>query len=216
MTKKEYAERFAKLYNLFSEIYVIFYSWKSLQDKAFEQTYSENKHFWSAVLRALENSWFTGFAKIYEDSQYSEDAKVISVYALLPYQTDSKRAAKVQDILKDNSAVIKSIKILRQNQLAHNNAEHLMNPKAILSKFPIKYSEVENLLLSSSEILSNLNPKKGHRYAYKVLADDCGHDGKDIIKKLKYYSKLRQEHYDKLKRQETDDWHFPPVENQTN
>ncbi|MBU1102751.1 hypothetical protein KJ853_03810 [Patescibacteria group bacterium] len=216
MTREEYKKRFNILNYFFTEAYLSFYIWKGLQDKAFEKTFLENPRFWSATLLAIENTWLSGLAKIYEDSEYSKKAKVISVYALLPYQTDSVRAAKVQNILELNSNVIKNIIILRQHQLAHNNAQHLMNPKAILKRFPIVYADVEKLLLSSGEILSNLNPDKGYGYEYKMWADDCEHDGKDVIKKLQYYSKLRREHYDKLKRGEIDDWQFPPTQSLAN
>ena len=211
MTQKECAERFEKLYNLFTETYLNFYTWKGLQDKAFEKTFAENSHFWTAVLFALQNSWLTGLAKIFENSTFSKKAQVISVYALLPHQTDTTRAAKVQNTLTLNAGVIKGIQQLRNNQLAHNNTRHLLKPKLILSKFPIKYAEVEQLLLLSGEILSDLNPKKGHGYAYKMLADDSENDGKQIVKKLQYYSKLHREHLDKFRRREIHDHRFPPL-----
>lgn len=212
MSSSDYEKRFQQLYKLFSEVYIMFYVWKGLQDKSFEKTYSENSAFWSAVLRALENNWLTGLAKIYEYSKYSKAAKVISVYALLPYQADTARAIKALKIIKKNSKVIEGIEKLRHHQLAHNNASHLINPKKILRKFPIIYKEAEELIIASGDILSNLNPQKSVGYAYKMLADDCEADGKHIIKKLRYYSQLHEEWIEKIKKREVSPMDkFPPL-----
>lgn len=211
MIKEEYIKRFKKLHNLFTEIYLSFYIWKGLQDKSFEQTFSENLNFWFATLSALENNWLTGFAKIYEDSKFSKKGQVISVYALLPFQVDIVRAKNIKKILNFNDRIIKSIRKLRDNQLGHNNTEHLLKPKELLRKFPIKYDDVERLLLLSGEILSNFNPDIGWRYDYENWAKDCENDAKQVIKKLQYYSKLQKNHLDKVIRGEISDYHFPPV-----
>ena len=209
MTSKEYSRRFEQLYRLFSEAYLVFYVWKGLQDKAFEKTFSENPGFWNATLFSLENCWLTGLARIYENSRFSQSSKVISVFALLPHQTDMARATKVRSMLKGNTRIIENIQKLRHNQLAHNNAKHLLKPKVLLNKFPIKYREAEKLLTLSGEILSNLHPKTGRGYAYKMLAEGSENESKHVVKKLQYYSKLHDEHWEKFKRGEVSDLRFP-------
>ena len=210
MSLEKYSERFERLYKLFSDTYLVFYVWKGLQDKAFEKTYSKNVAFWNATLLSLENCWLTQLARIYENSKYSGRAAVISVYALLPYQSDKERAEIVQNILNENKEIVNNIQRLRDNQLAHNNANHLIEPSKILTRFPVKYVEVENLLKLTGEILSNLNPKQGHAYAYEMLAEDSERDGKSVVKKLEYYEKLHKNHLDRFVGGEIDNPRFPP------
>ena len=210
MNPKEYSEQFNKLYNLLTEACLNFYVWKGLQDKNFEKTFAENSYFWSAVLFSLENNWLTSLAKLYENSSFSKKAKIISVYALLPHQTDRMRAVKVQSILILNTNVIKNIKKLRDNQLAHNNAKHLLDPKVILKKFPINYGKVEQLLSATNQILSNLNPKTGHGHMYKMLVDDSENDGKQVVNKLEYHSKLNKAHLEKFRKGEVSSHRLPP------
>jgi hypothetical protein len=208
MNSEEYSNRFEKLYKLFSEAYLNFFVWKGLQDKMFEEVFSENSGFWNSVLFSLESCWLTQLAKIYESSSYSKKSEVISVYALLPHQKDLERASLVTNILDRNGEVIQNIQRLRDNQLAHNNAKHLQKPSVILSKFPIKYADVEGLLSATGEILSNLHPATGHGYAYAMLAGDAENDGRRVVKKLQYYSKLHREHLEKFRRGEVGSPHF--------
>ncbi len=210
MNLNDYTKRFEKCYQIFSETFLSFFVWKGLQDKDFEKTYSENNYFWSAILRSLENDWLTNLAKIYEESRYSKENEVISVYALVSYQADLDRAVKVRQILEVNADIIKNIQILRHNQLAHNNAEHLLKPETLLEKFPIEYNKVEQLVLLTDEVLSNLHPETGHGYIYKMLSEDAVNDSKNIIKKLQYYSKLHHNHSEKFRCGEVNDWKFPP------
>jgi hypothetical protein len=129
---------------------------------------------------------------------------------LFPHQKDKKRAKIVENILKKNESIIKSVARLRDHQLAHNIASHSLKPKDLLVKFPIQYKKIEKLLLLSNEILSNLNPKKGNAYTYEMLSKDSANDSESIIKKLQYYSLLRRQHFEKLKRGEVKDYRFPP------
>jgi len=189
MKKNEYKERFEKLYNQITEIIVIFNVWKGLQNKEFESTFSENNYFWSAVLHSLEDNYLTLLAKIFEKSKHSERNKIISVYSVINYQSDMERAKKARKIINKNKNVIENIQILRHNKLAHNNANFASNPSVVLEKFPIKYKEIKDLLEISSELLSALNPDSGHGYLLDTLIEGSQNDSKDIIKKLKYYSK---------------------------
>jgi hypothetical protein len=86
----------------------------------------------------------------------------------------------------------------------------IIETKDLLVKFPIQYKKIEKLLLLSNEILSNLNPKKGNAYTYEMLSKDSANDSESIIKKLQYYSLLRRQHFEKLKRGEVKDYRFPP------
>lgn len=212
MNSREYSEGFEKIYKLFTEAYLVFYVWKGLEDKSFEKTYSRNVAFWNATLLSLENCWLTQLARIYENSKYSDDATVISVYALLPHHTDEERTKNVQNILSENKEIVDNIQRLRHNQLAHNNAKHLQEPSKILTKFPVKYTDVERLLKLTGEILSNLNPKPGHAYAYEMLAENSERDGKSVVEKLEYYEKLHKKHLDRFVGGEIDDPIFPTKE----
>lgn len=210
MKIEEYTKRFEKLYSLFTEAYLYFYVWKALQEKEYEKIYQKNSSFWSAVLHSLENTWLSFLAKIYEDSKYSRGNLIISVQALIPFQSDEVRASQAQEIIDNNGVIITNLVELRHNQLAHNNADHLLNPSKILGKHPIKYSEVEDLLKISSEVLSLLNPNTGHGYVYDAFADGCKNDVKNVLAKLEYFESLKSEHLEKFTREEIEDPRFPP------
>lgn len=212
MKENEYKKRFEKLYNRITEAIVVFNVWKGLQNKEFEPTFKKNNNFWLAVLRSLEDNYLTLLAKIFEKSKYSEQNKIISVYSVIKYQSDTERAAKARLILDKNQKVIKNIQILRHNKLAHDNASFAFNPSIVLEKFPIKYGEIEDLLKISNELLSALNPDSGHGYLFDTLTEDSQNDSRDIIKKLKYYSKRQKIHFDNLKKGMVSNPRFPEGE----
>ncbi len=208
----EYKERFDKLYGRISEAVLLFNVWKGLQNKEFESTFKENNNFWLAVLYSIENNYLTLLAKIFEESKFSEQNKIISVYSVINYQLDTKRAMKAKSILDKNQKVIKNIKILRNHKLAHENASFASDPSAILEKYPIKYGEIEDLLEISNELLSALNPDFGHGYQFDMLAEDSQNDSRDIIKKLKYFSKRKKIHLDNFKKGTVNNPRFPEDE----
>jgi len=209
MSQKKYKDCFEKLYSLFTEAYLTFYVWKGLQEKEFEQIFRENNNFWSAILFALENTWLTSLAKLYEESNYSKRSTIISVYSLVPHQADAMRGKQARDSLKQHEGTIQNVRILRNNQLAHNNTEHLLNPKNILRKYPIKYTQVEELMEISVYLLSYLHPDTGHGYSFEGFAEGCQRDAKSMITKLEYFSKKKAEHRDKFLRGEVHSPQFP-------
>jgi hypothetical protein len=109
MDKSEYKARFDSLYSNLLGACATFYTWKGLQDKNYEPAYGRAIYFWSATLIALQNEWLLSLAKCFEESSFSKQNKVISVYALLKHHPDSARAKQVEDFLKKHSKVIQPI-----------------------------------------------------------------------------------------------------------
>lgn len=214
MNKKEYEKMFDKTYKFLSEIHLIFYVWKSLQIKDYENIYKKNNSFWLAVLRSLEYSWLSKLSKIYEDSSYSKidckkDRQVLSIYLLVDFHYDKVRAKKVRQILDKNQSVLKNLKKLRQKDLAHNDIKHTMNPQKLLKKYPVKYIEIENLLKESGEILSNLHVEEKHGFLFDWADKQYQDDVKYFVKKIKYFDNQHKDHFEKFKKGLIDDPVFP-------
>ena len=211
-----YEEKFDKLYQLLAETGSIFYSWKGLQKKEYEETFKDNKWFWTSVLFSLEENWLNKFANLYEDGDYSKSGEIISIPSLirtLKSNRHNKRANTASKIIKSNQNLLRNLTILRNNQLSHNNADHLTNPQNLLKRFPVKYKEVEDLLKVSGRILTVLSPKRDYDYSFEPLNQNSEDDSQKLVEKLKYFRKLELEQYKKFELGEITSPIFPPKNN---
>ena len=212
MNKSEYTRRFDRLYHHLLETCSAFYSWKGLQNKDFEPIYDKAKYFWSSVLIALQNEWLINLAKCFENSTYSEKNKVVSVYALLKHHPDAIRSKMAMEIIEKHKNVISHVQILRHNQLAHLNANHLANPKKLLEKFPIKFGDIEDLISSFPELLSLLNPETGHGYQLINYTEEPEREAKHTMSEIQYFEREYNKHRERFLAGEIDDIKFPPKE----
>ena len=212
MDKDEYKKRFDSLYSNLLGACATFYSWKGLQEKAYEEIYDGAKYFWGATLIALQNEWLLSLAKCFEDTKYTKDGKVISVQALLKHHPDPVRSQKVAEFLKKHERVLASISRLRDHQLAHLNSEHLASPGKLLQKFPIVYGEIEALLQDFPSLFSLLNPESGVGYGLDNYTKEPEREAKYTMEKIKYFDKKRKEHLDRFVSGEINDPNFPPSE----
>lgn len=210
MNATEYKKRFDTLYHYLLEIYATFYSWKSLQDERYELFYDEAKYFWSAVLIALQNEWLLNLAKCFEDSNFAKHDIVISVQALLKHHPDSSRATQVVAILNNHQAVINGILRLRDHQLAHFNADHLSDPKKLLERFPIPFSDVEDLLAQFPELISLMNPASGIGYSLDSFRTEPENEAKYLMEKLRWFKERHKEYMDDFIAGKVSDPFFPP------
>ena len=210
MDKKEYSERFDRLYSNLLGACDNFYSWKGLQNKDYQPTYNRAKYFWSAVLVALQNEWLIGLAKCFEESRYSASDKVISVYALLRHHPDADRKKETESLVKKHHPVIASISRLRDHQLAHLNAEHLAAPSVLLQKFPINYGEVEDLINDFPRLFTLLNPEPGNWYVLDNYTKEPEREARYTIEKIRFYDQKEKEHVDRYFAGDVDNPFFPP------
>ncbi len=209
MTEEEYKNRFEKLYQLLTRAHLCFFVWKGLKNVKYQPQFDRDKNFWSAVVPSLESSWLQSLANIYEESDYSRKDKIISVYSLINNQKDVERKVRAEVIINQNQSIIKNISILRNNQLAHYNANHLLNPKELLEKFPVKYGEVERLLEITEELLRFLHPENNHSFSFEGFDKESQRDSTLIMDRIEYYLKQEKKHYEKMK-DENKYVHFPP------
>jgi len=210
-----YKEKFDSLYQLIARANGVFYSWRGLQKKEYEKIFNNNKAFWVSTLISMEENWLNQLANLYEEGKYSKSGKLISIPSLIIDLENTgliTKANAAKKIIKKNYGIIKNIGILRNHQLSHNNVDHLINPKNLLKKFPIKYKKVEDLLKISGKLLSALNPDKDHGYAFERFNEDAERDSQEVIKKLAYFEKLKSEHLKKFKSGEVNSPMFPPEE----
>lgn len=199
MTKEEYKNRFEKLYQLLTKAHLCFYVWRGLKDSKYQPQFNRNKNFWGAVMFSLESSWLQSLANIYENSDYSKKDRIISVYSLIKNQKDNQRKIKAEAIVSQNQAVINNISVLRGNQLAHFNANHLLNPESILKKYPVKYEDVEKLLGITEELLHCLHPESNHSFSFEGFDEESEKDSKRVMNKIEYFLKQEKRHYGKIR-----------------
>ncbi|MDO8452831.1 MAG: hypothetical protein Q7S79_03715 [bacterium] len=187
LSETEYKSRFDKLYGFFTTAYLTFSTWQGLQDESYNELFEENPNFWNATLFSLQNTFLASLARIYEKSSFSKKDKVISVYALVPSQKDAKRRSEAMQLLQKHAKIIKAVKALRDNQLFHNNAKHLLDPSKIHKKFPMTNGEIEELIESSGKLLSLLNPETYHEYLYQDFAEGCRQDSRSVVEKIRHF-----------------------------
>ncbi len=199
MDNKEYKNRFEKLYQFLTRAHLCFYVWKGLQDKAYQPQFDRDKNFWGATMFSLEETWLQALANIFENSKYSEQDKIISVYSLIANQKDIKRKARAEEIIAENGDTLKNLAVLRHHQLSHYNAQHLLNPGDILKKFPIKYGAVEKILGITEELLHCLHPENTHSYSLDGFNEESEKDSKRVMERIDYFLRQEKRHYDKLR-----------------
>lgn len=199
MEDEEYKNRFEKLYQSLTRAHLFFYVWKGLQNKAYQPQFDKDKNFWVATMFSLEEAWLQALSNIFENSKYSEQSKVISVYSLIDNQKDVKRKARAEEIIAENGDTLKNLAILRHHQLSHYNAQHLLNPGDILKKFPIKYGAVEKILGITEELLHCLHPESIHSYSFDGFNEESERSSKLVMKRIGHFLKEEKKHYDKLR-----------------
>jgi hypothetical protein len=182
--------------------------WKSLQNKEYNEYFKDNNFFWTATIHSLHYSWLLNLSKLYEESSYSQKKKIFSVPSLLMDQNNENKSDRVKKYLKKHKQTINNLKIRRDNQFAHNNKEHLLNPKNIETNKPIKYNSIENLLKDTPDILSNLHPYNDG-YIFTGFSNNCKDDVVAFMKKIDFYLKQRKKYSKKFIKGEIDDNYFP-------
>lgn len=211
--KVSYKDKFDKLQGLLLSAYTTFYVWKRLQNEKNNDLYNFNKGFWAAVLPALQNDWFIGLARLFEDSRYAQSGEVISVHSLISEHANKRRVEEANEFLIKNSKVIKNIARIRDNRHAHNNARTLVDPKDFEKKFSVRYDELEAMFEFSDKILGILHPEDGHGYMLNHLKEEAERDTDDIIVGLRYFNTKRSNHRQKWVKEGIGSIHFPPKEN---
>lgn len=199
MLEEEYKNRFEKLYQLLTRAHLCFYVWKGLKNKGYQPQFDRNKSFWGATMFALEETWLQSLANIYEESSYSKQDRIISVYSLVKNQKDAKRKTTAESIIAKNKIVLKNVSILRNHQLSHYNANHLMNPEDMLKKYPIKYGDIEKLLGITEELLHCLHPDSNHGFSFEGFDKESERDSTLVMDRIDYYLKQEKKHYDKMR-----------------
>lgn len=208
---KKIIKELDKMFNLFSGTHLYFYVWKHLQKEEYNKHFKYNNIFWFATLHALHYSWLSSLSKLYEDSNYSKTNKVISVFSLMKNQPDQAKKDIIKNYLLKHSNTIKNLKTRRDNEFFHNNKEHLLNPKNIESKKPIKYKEIEALLNDTPSILSNLHPDSNVGYSYFGFEKNCQDSVKYFMKQLDFFFNEKEKHTEKFKKGEVSNILFPPL-----
>lgn len=188
-----YKEKFEQLQHLLLGAYETFYVWKVLQNQEYNELYTKNNGFWSAVIPALQNEWFMGLARLFEDSDDTKSGKVISVYSLTQEHPNKVRAKQASDFIDKNQQVIQNISRFRHVHLAHNNAKFLVNRKEFETRFSIKYIELEEIFKFSDSLLGILHPEEGHSYVLDHMKEVAERDTKDVMHGLVDFDLKREE-----------------------
>lgn len=209
MSEISYKEKFEQFQHLMLAAFGTFYVWKSLQNEEYNDVYKMDGSFWSAVLPALQHEWFIGLARLFEESRYSSEGRVISVYVLMREHPDSVRVKEVGEFLKRNGRVLNNIARIRDHRHAHNNAQFLISPKDFQKRFEIKYSELEEIFEFANKLLGILHPEDDHGYVLDHLKKEAQTHTEDIVRAVRHFFAERNEHRKKWAHGEVDDPDFP-------
>lgn len=208
--KISYKDRFGQFQHQAIVAYEAYYVWKALQKPENQEIYNANSGFWSVALLALQNEWFMGLARLYEESSHSQSGKVISVHSLVSDHPNQERAKLAKAFVEQNRPVLNNIARIRDHRLAHNNAQLLTNPKEFEKRFSIKYADLDRIFEFTAELLGILYPDDGHGYALDHLKSEAEHHTDYLIDGLKYFYEQRKEHINKFVRGEINNPTFPP------
>ena len=80
------------------------------------------KNFWPVVTASLQHSWILGIARLV-DKPYFEGKPRISIYYILDILADKTLVSDISMRLEKHHILIKSIRKLRNDALAHNDAK---------------------------------------------------------------------------------------------
>ncbi|MDE1945458.1 MAG: hypothetical protein KGI03_04295 [Patescibacteria group bacterium] len=205
-----YEKKFEQLQQRLVSAYATFYVWKALQNDAYNKIYKHHNPFWAAVLPALQHEWLIELARVYEDSSWSKAGVVVSAQALAREAPNAARAKEAVDLLQANNSTIQSIGRLRDNQLAHNNARHLSDPKKLLEKFPLKYADIEDVFELTHKILSLLHPEDGHGYMLDHVKKEAEIHTKGLMELVWWVQQKRDQHREEWRKTGVGSIHFPP------
>lgn len=198
MDSKEYETRFEKLFREFNEAHLFFFTWRALQKEEYEKHWKQESNFWNAVNSSLNKSWMLALAKIYEESSFSKKDEIISLFSLVNHQIDSGRQKQIKDFLNMNKNLFKNIKIIRDNILAHINAEYKMSREDLFKKFPIKYGEIEKLFEATEELFHLLHPQSNHSLSMEGFNQGCETDVKKIMEKIAFFTNEQRKHFERI------------------
>lgn len=198
MNLKEYNGRFEKAYSHLTEAHGFFFVWKALQKKEYEHYWRGTSNFWTATISALDQSWMLSLARIYENSFYSKNDEVISLYSLVEHQPDTQRKEKAKKLLEEKEDLLKNIGIIRHHILAHNNAEHKITREKLFKRFPIKYSEIESIFAMTEEIFHLLHPEPNHSLSMEGFNEKCGKDVEMVMKRMKFWEDEHLKHVQRI------------------
>jgi hypothetical protein len=206
-----YAEKFKLLQDHLLAAFQTFEFWKTLQNPENQTVYNKNPAFWNTVFRSMQESWFMGLARIFEDSQYSESGKVLSVFGLVEEHPNQVRAQEARNFISENSAAIANINRIRDHHYAHNNTKHLADPSVLMERFPLKNEEIIKIFHFSDKLLSLLHPDDGNGYVLDHIQDEARRDANDVVAGLKYFNEKRDAHFEDTLNGKGFDFKFPPA-----
>lgn len=115
------------------------------------------KNYWDVVISSLQQSWILSLARLFDPAYHFSDKKKdsprLSVQYLLELLDDEPLAQIIRGSFRQCDPTIKSIKMLRDNFLAHNDIHF---PKTNIN------AGVENLFKILDDAISNIKRNKPH------------------------------------------------------
>lgn len=136
------------------------------------------KNFWSVVICSLQDGWILSLARLFEPAHHLCDKKKekprLSLDYILKLLDDVSLAQSIRDKFKKHQQTIQSLKIRRDNFLAHNDVN--------FQGTKIK-AGVENLFEELDSVISEIKQSKKHltncndiNLKYTEVLSRCGVD----------------------------------------
>jgi hypothetical protein len=205
MNEEKYKKLFDFIYKDFIRAHHYVHTLKALREKEYDIFFLRWKYLWSAILDSLQVNSLRSLANIYEESGSTKKGETVSVFTLLKWQIDVKRASEATDILKENSDLIRRIKNYRDKFLAHNDIKQVLTPELE----EIRYEEVEKLTAVSGKLLNLLNPVEGVGYRFDNFEEQPTFDARAMFDALRYHKQKQDKWMIKFQNRETDTLRMP-------
>ncbi len=177
---KKYKKGFEILYRHLVNAYMVFYVWKSLQNSDYQNVYSKNNYFWTAVMSSLMNTWISYLAKVYENSKRVKRGQVFSIYYMEEFQKDLEKKKSISQFLQKHEILLDRLRVYRNNGLFHENANADIDSLLTV----MTYGEFEDLLEDTEELLHIIHPENGHHFSLEHIKRDSEKSVQNIMKKL--------------------------------
>ena len=175
MTKEKCFENF---HNLVYSITNNFFIWKYLQNSDNNSWFNVRSRFWWPVITNLQKEFLLELANVFDN-----DKRVFTIHSYLDFLSTKRKAAYKQTLERPlYKRLIKNLMARRWNYSAHRNEYFLNNLSELTKKFPIKYWEIERLLMFLVKVM-NVTKKTFEKRDvtnyinnYSILKERTNHD----------------------------------------
>jgi len=138
------------------------------------------KNFWDVVIPSLQHNWILSLARIFDPAYHSRDKKKnkprLSLDYILELLDDVSLAKIIRNKIKKYQSIIQSLKIQRDNFLAHNDVNFNFKNTKIKAGVENLFKELDNAILEIKKNKKHLENCNNLNLKYTEVLSRCGVD----------------------------------------